>query len=81
MDHSVLNTKKPSHASIDKKAKDIIKLLTVAVKQVPSDRFSIVHIAAEAMEGTAIEHRRTQQVREKLQKFVTEKPVAAVRFH
>jgi len=68
-------------ASIDRKARDVAKLLSDAVKQVPADRPSIIHIAAETMEGPAIEHRRTEKVRQRIPAFTTGKPVVAVRFH
>lgn len=67
--------------SIDKKARDITKLLSEAVKQVPADRPSIIHIAAETMEGAAIERRRTEKVMQRLPTFTTGKPVVAVRLH
>lgn len=67
--------------SIDKKARDVTKLLSEAVKQVPADRPSIIHIAAETMEGAVIERRRTEKVMQRVPGFTTGKPVAAVRFH
>lgn len=67
--------------SIDKKARDIKKLLADAVKQVPTDKASVIHIAAETLEGRDVERRRTQKVMESIPNFVTEKPVFAVRFH
>jgi hypothetical protein len=70
-----------AEVSVDKKARDVTKLLSQAVKQVPSDRPSIIHIAAETMEGTAVELRRTEKVMERVPGFTTGKPVAAVRFH
>lgn len=70
-----------AEASIDKKAKDITKLLSKAVKQVPADRPSIIHVAAETMEGAATERRRTEKVMARVPAFITEKPVVAVRFH
>lgn len=70
-----------SETSINKKAKDITKHLADAVQQVPKDRPSIIHIAAETMEGKVVEQRRTKKVMDSIPGFVTDKPVLAVRFH
>ncbi|WP_186208240.1 hypothetical protein [Burkholderia gladioli] len=70
-----------SEASIDKRAKDVIKLLSDAVKQVPADKPSIIHIAAETMEGAATERRRSQKIQHSIPGFITDKPVVAIRFH
>ncbi|MFA6011700.1 MAG: hypothetical protein WC799_17050 [Desulfobacteraceae bacterium] len=70
-----------SEVSINKKARDITKLLSDAVKQVPQYKPSIIHIAAETLEGRDVELRRTEKVMLKIPSFVTEKPVVAVRFH
>jgi hypothetical protein len=67
--------------SVDKKARDIKKLLAEAVKQVPAEGLSIIHIAAETLEGSNVERRRTAKVMESVPNFVTDKPVLAVRFH
>lgn len=70
-----------SAVSLDKKAKDITSLLADAVLQVPSDKASIVHIAAETLEGKDVERLRTKKIMNSIQSFVMEKPVLAVRFH
>jgi Holliday junction resolvase-like predicted endonuclease len=70
-----------SAVSIDKKARDITKLLSKAVEQVPDDRPSIIHIAAETMEGIEVERRRTEKVLAQIPAFITNKPVLAIRFH
>lgn len=70
-----------SEVSLDKKAKDVTKHLADAVKQVPEDKPSIIHIAAETMEGRDVERLRTAKVMASIPGFVTEKPVLAVRFH
>lgn len=70
-----------SPISIEKKARDITKMLSAAVAQVPGDVPSIIHVAAETMEGAAVEERRTEKVLEKVASFLTDKPVAEVRFH
>lgn len=70
-----------SDISIDKKAKDIIKSLSKAVKQVPDDKPSIIHIAAETMEGAAVEMRRTEKLLKLIPEFITGKPVLGVHFH
>lgn len=70
-----------SDVSISKKARDVTKLLSKAVTQVPVDKPSIIHIAAETLEGKDVEHRRTEKVMSEMQSFLTEKPVFVVRFH
>lgn len=70
-----------SEASINKKARDITKLLSKAVEQVPEDRPSIIHVAAETLEGRDVEFRRTEKVMGKLPTFVTDRPVLGIRFH
>jgi hypothetical protein len=70
-----------SAISIDKKAKDVTKHLSDAVQQVPIDRPSIIHIAAETLEGTDVERLRTQKVMATVEDFIMGKPVVAVRFH
>lgn len=45
-------------ASIDKKAKDVTKYLAQAAEQVPDNALSIIHIAAETLEGAEVERRR-----------------------
>lgn len=70
-----------SAVSIDKKARDITKLLSKAVEQVPDDKPSIIHIAAETMEGIEVERRRTEKIFSQIPAFITNKPVLAIRFH
>lgn len=70
-----------SEVSLDKKAKDVTKQLADAVKQVPDDLPSIIHIAAETMEGKDVERLRTEKVMASIPSFVTDKPVLAIRFH
>lgn len=71
-----------SEISIDKKAKDIKKLLSEAVKQVPRDKPSIIHVAAETMESVDVERRRTQKLIAGMPSFdFAGAPVALVRFH
>lgn len=70
-----------SEVSINKKARDITKLLSKAVEQVPEDRPSIIHVAAETLEGREVELRRTEKVMEKIPTFVTDRPVLGIRFH
>lgn len=70
-----------SATSIDKKARDVTKLLSKAVEQVPDDKPSIIHIAAETMEGLEVERRRTEKVFAQIPAFITRKPVLAIRFH
>lgn len=70
-----------SEVSLDKKAKDITSLLTDAISQVPTDKASIIHIAAETMEGNEVEKLRTQKVMASVPALAMEKPVLGVRFH
>jgi len=70
-----------SDISIDKKARDITKQLSDAVNQVPYDKPSIIHIAAETLEGKEIEIKRTEKVMSTIPDFITDKPVVGVRFH
>jgi hypothetical protein len=70
-----------SDTSIEKKARDITSLLADAVKQVPHDKPSVIHVAAETLEGRDVELRRTEKVMSRIQSFLTDKPVLAVRFH
>jgi hypothetical protein len=70
-----------SETSMNKKARDITELLSDAVKQVPQSKPSIIHIAAETLEGRDVELRRTEKVMSKIPSFVTDRPVVGVRFH
>lgn len=67
--------------SLQKKARDITKHLAKAVEQVPADLPSVIHIAAETLEGSVVERLRTEKVMAKIPQFVSNKPVVAVRFH
>lgn len=67
--------------SLAKKARDIKSLVARAVEQVPSDIPSIIHVAAETLEGHEVERMRTDRVRDSLTAFEFGKPVEAVRFH
>jgi hypothetical protein len=70
-----------SEISINKKARDITKLLSEAVKQVPHGGLSVIHIAAETLEGRDVELRRTEKVLSKIPSFVTDKAILGLRFH
>ncbi len=70
-----------AEASIDKKAKDVTKYLAQAAEQVPHTAPSIIHIAAETLEGTEVERRRSEKVLASVPTFVSDKPIVAVRFH
>ncbi len=70
-----------SAASIDKKARDVTKLLALASQQVPEDAPSIIHIAIETLEGVDVERRRTSKVMRAIPAFFSHKPIAAVRLH
>jgi hypothetical protein len=70
-----------SEISINKKARDVTKHLADAVKQVPDDKPSIIHLAAETLEGREVERRRTEKVMKTIPSFIINKPVLGVRFH
>lgn len=67
--------------SIDKKARDVKKLIADATKQVPADRPSVIHIAVETLDGPEVEERRTEKIMTSIPSFVTDKPVKVVRLH
>lgn len=70
-----------SEISLNKKSKDITSLLADAISQVPSDKASIIHIAAETMEGPEVERIRTQKIIESMSQLSPGKPLLSVRFH
>jgi len=70
-----------SEQSIEKKARDVRSLLADAVRQVPDDEASVIHLAAETLEGADVERRRTEKVMRSIPTFITAKPVLAVRLH
>lgn len=55
--------------SIEKKAKDVKKLLSKAVKQAPEGLPTIVHIAYETLHGPHIEFRRAAKIESSLKNF------------
>ena len=67
--------------SIAAKARDIKKLLVDAVRQVPKDKPSIIHIAIETLEGRDVDHRRAERIRSSLANFKVDRPVAALFLH
>lgn len=48
--------------SIDKKAKDVKKLLSKAVNQAPSDHPTIIHIGYETLHGPIVEYSREKKI-------------------
>jgi hypothetical protein len=70
-----------SEISLNKKAKDITSLLAEAISQIPEDKPSIIHIAAETLEGAEVERIRTEKVIESMNKLDPGKPLLSVRFH
>jgi Holliday junction resolvase len=70
-----------SDVSVHKKARDILTRLANAVKQLPKDKPSIIHIAAETLEGKDVERRRTEKVMNSIKSFITDKPLLGIRFH
>ena len=70
-----------SDISIDNKARDVKNLLNKAVRQVPDNVPSVIHIALETLEGRDVELRRTEKIMESIPGFITDKPVLGVRVH
>lgn len=69
-----------SDISIEKKARDVKNLLADAVRQVPDDAASVIHIAAET-EDADVERRRTEKVMASIPSFIFDRPVLGVRLH
>lgn len=71
-----------SEKSIDKKAKDVRKLLSKAVKQAPRDGDTIVHIAYETLEGPIVEIERHKKIANSIDTFkYDDKKIKAVFCH
>ncbi|AMR29947.1 hypothetical protein A0256_00210 [Mucilaginibacter sp. PAMC 26640] len=69
-------------SSIDKKAKDVRKVLKKAVEQIPLDREGIIHIGYETVSGPEVELVRHQKTKETVQGFdFTGKTIEAVYCH
>lgn len=67
--------------SIDKKSKDLVRQISDAVKQLPNDAPSVIHVAVETSEGPEVERARTAKLMEKIPQFQVDKPVMAIRLH
>ena len=67
--------------SIEKKARDVKDLLADAVKHVPDNKPSIIHIAVETLDGFDVERRRTEKIMQSIPSFITGKPVLGIRIH
>lgn len=67
--------------SVDRKARDVKSLLADAVKQVPDNEPSVIHIAVETLDGTEVERRRTEKVMQSIPLLLAKKPIQAVRLH
>ncbi|MCG7654244.1 hypothetical protein MHN00_11820 [Alteromonas sp. Cnat2-8] len=71
-----------SDISIDKKAKDVRKLLSKAIKQAPANGDTIIHIAYETLEGPQVEIERHKKIANSINTFnYGEKNVSAVYCH
>lgn len=70
-----------SPESIKSKARNFKKLLVDAIKQLPDGKDSVVHIAAETLDGSEVERFRTTQVFDMLSTFNTHGKIGAVMFH
>jgi hypothetical protein len=58
-----------SEEAVEKKARDIVKRLSEAAKQLPADRPGVVHIGFEALGADEIEKRRFEKIMETVGKF------------
>lgn len=67
--------------SVAAKARDIKRLLVDAVRQVPSDQPSIIHIGIETLEGRQVDNLRAVKIRALLTDFKVDRPVSAVFVH
>ncbi|OEE65883.1 hypothetical protein A1OO_08725 [Enterovibrio norvegicus FF-33] len=68
--------------SIDKKAKDVRKLLSKAINQAPLDAPTIVHIAYETLHGPIVEYSRADKIRNSIQSFdCKDKDIRAIYCH
>lgn len=68
--------------SIDKKAKDVTKHLSKAVKQAPADARTVIHIGYETLNGPFVELARDQKIVDTLNSFdFGEKDIACVFCH
>ena len=75
----VLDWESHSEAAIDGKARDVLRRLSDAVKQLPADRHGIVHIGLEAVDGDDVEKRRFEKISNTVSNFDAEgKPLAYV---
>ena len=71
-----------SEKSIDKKAKDVRKLLGKAVNQAPSEGNTIVHVAYETLHGPLVEFERHKKIANSINTFdYKDKNVKAVFCH
>lgn len=58
-----------AETSIDKKAKDVKKLLSKAIKQAPENTPTIVHIAYETLHGPIVEYSRAEKINSSISNF------------
>lgn len=56
-------------ASIDKKAKEINKMLSKALNQIPEEGDGIIHIGYETVTGPLVEFRRQEKINQVIQRF------------
>lgn len=66
---TVCNWRSISSASIDSKARDVLKRVSEACAQLPVGRPSIIHIGLEAVEGDEVERARHAKVMNSLKAF------------
>lgn len=67
-----------SPASINAKARDVKKLLVDAVKQMPTDKRSIIHIMIENSEGYNIDNLRNEKINSMITAFEMDKMIEKV---
>lgn len=58
-----------AEVSIDKKAKDLTKMLSKAVVQIPDNQRGIIHIGYETVTGTLVEIERQKKIQSMVEKF------------
>lgn len=65
----VLDWESTSDTAIDRKARDVVKRLADATKQLPNDRPGLIHIGLEAVDGDEVEARRYEKIFQTVRNF------------
>lgn len=56
-------------SSIDQKAKSVTKVLSKAISQIPDGETGVIHIGYETVNGTLVEFKRHEKIRDTVQSF------------